>query len=296
MIQKDTFLAKKKSKNGDCFGLNYWEIFDIRLFGRGMSQVLKTIDGWLAAKAKNKPTSLKLRRPRWVATVNPEFVMKTIRDNNFKELLTKTDLNVVDGVGLIWAKELGVRSLMLDRRNFIKKILIGVKVGGEILRGKHKEGLVTGVDLMGELVKLAGKKKYKVFFLGGFGDRAEKTAMYFKSKFLISNFQFGWCAGEPKFDNDQVLEKINKFKPDILLVAYGMKKQEEWIYQNLNKLDVGVVMGVGRSFDYYSGDLKRAPEIWRKMGMEWLYSLIKEPKRFKRQLELPKFVWKVLKD
>jgi len=55
-------------------------------------------------------------------------------------------------------------------------------------------------------------------------------------------------------------------------------------------------MGVGRSFDYYSGDLKRAPKRWRKMGMEWLYSLIKEPKRFKRQLELPKFVWKVLRD
>ncbi len=149
---------------------------------------------------------------------------------------------------------------------------------------------------MNELIKLAGEKKYKVFFLGGFNNRAEKTAMYFKSKFLISNFQLGWSSGEPDVSNEKVLKQINSFRPDILLVAYGMKKQEEWIYQNLNKLDVGVVIGVGRSFDYYSGDLKRAPKIWRKMGMEWLYSLIKEPKRFKRQLELPKFVWKVLKD
>ena len=73
-----------------------------------------------------------------------------------------------------------------------------------------------------------------------------------------------------------------------------MKRQEEWIMTNLKKLKVGVVMGVGRSFDYYSGDLKRAPVWMRKMGLEWLYSLFKEPKRWKRQLVLPKFIWMVL--
>jgi len=93
----------------------------------------------------------------------------------------------------------------------------------------------------------------------------------------------------------EVLAKINKFKPEILLVAYGMKKQEEWIEETLGKLKVGVVMGVGRSFDYYSGDLKRASKIWRSMGLEWLYSLIKEPKRWRRQLALVGFVRKVLK-
>jgi len=92
----------------------------------------------------------------------------------------------------------------------------------------------------------------------------------------------------------EVIKEINKFGPDILLVAYGMKKQEFWIADNLGKMDVGLVMGVGRSFDYYSGELKRAPKWVRKMGMEWLYSLIKEPKRIKRQLALPKFIWKVL--
>jgi len=74
-----------------------------------------------------------------------------------------------------------------------------------------------------------------------------------------------------------------------------MKRQEMWIEENLKKIDAGVVMGVGRSFDYYSGDLKRAPKVWRKIGMEWLYSLIKEPKRIKRQLALPKFVGRVLR-
>jgi N-acetylglucosaminyldiphosphoundecaprenol N-acetyl-beta-D-mannosaminyltransferase len=73
-----------------------------------------------------------------------------------------------------------------------------------------------------------------------------------------------------------------------------MKKQEEWIEANLNKLNVRVVMGVGRSFDYYSGELKRAPKWVRKMGLEWLFSLIKEPKRWRRQLALPKFIGTVL--
>jgi N-acetylglucosaminyldiphosphoundecaprenol N-acetyl-beta-D-mannosaminyltransferase len=73
-----------------------------------------------------------------------------------------------------------------------------------------------------------------------------------------------------------------------------MRTQEEWIERNLRNLNVGVVMGVGRSFDYYSGDLKRAPKLWQKIGFEWLFSLILEPKRWRRQFELPKFVLKVL--
>jgi len=80
-------------------------------------------------------------------------------------------------------------------------------------------------------------------------------------------------------------------------VAYGMKKQEEWIYENRKKLEkagVRVAMGVGRSFDYYSGETKMAPDWVKRMGMEWLYSLIKDPKRIKRQMVLPKFVWDIL--
>ena len=274
MAQRKGILDQKNEKNISTFGLNDWEMFNIRLFSRDMDEVLKIIDGWLASKLKK----------RWIATVNPEFVMKSTKDDSFKELLKKTDLNVIDGIGLIWAQK-------VTGKNFGVRLGNGVKTGIEILKGRHKEGLVTGVDLMNELVKLAGKKKYKVFFLGGFNDRAKKTTEYFKKYGIV----MGYCAGEPEFSNDQVLEKINKFKPDILFVAYGMKKQEEWINKNRDKADFGVAIGVGRSFDYYSGDLKRAPEIWRKMGMEWFYSLIKEPKRIKRQIVLPKFVWKVLK-
>jgi UDP-N-acetyl-D-mannosaminuronic acid transferase (WecB/TagA/CpsF family) len=111
-----------------------------------------------------------------------------INDDDFRGLLTKTDLNVVDGVGLVWAHELN--KIPISNFQFPKKIIYGLKVGGEILNGKHREGLVSGADLMPELCKLALKKGYKVFFLGGFGDRAERTVEYFRSQMSDLRCQF----------------------------------------------------------------------------------------------------------
>jgi len=261
-------------------------MFDISLFGRERSDLLNIIGRNLDSGTKKY----------WIATVNPEFMMEAEKDRVFKDILKKTSLNVVDGIGLVWARELDARCKILDirKKSKINKLFIAFKVGVDVLKGKYKDQVASGADLILELAKMAKEKEKKIFLLGGWGDRAERTAKFLMSKFLISNDQIEWSEGEPKIENDEVVKKINKFKPDILLVAYGMKKQEFWINDNLESLEVGLVMGVGRSFDYYSGELKRAPEIWRKMGMEWLYSLIKEPKRLKRQLALPRFIWKVI--
>ena len=200
-----------KSKNGaltdDVLSGTNWEIFNIPLFGSQMPQVLSIVDGWISSRLKNK----------WIATVNPEFVIKATKDDKFLALLKETDLNVMDGIGLIWAKELDYRSSIIDRRNFIKKLILATKVGVEILKGQHKNELVSGADLMPELCKMAAKKGYKVFFLGGFGNRAERTAKFFVSKNLDrrssivdrrKKMQVAWSSGEPDFSNKQVLEKI----------------------------------------------------------------------------------------
>lgn len=271
----------------------YWHIFDIKLFSRDKFQVLMVLEDKIALGIKKY----------WIATVNPEFVMEAQKDKKFKEILGKTSINVIDGIGLVWARELDHRLSIINRRNLIKKITIGTKVGLEILRGNYENEVTSGASLISDLVEIAAKDDKKVFFLGGWGDRAERTAKYFETKNLDHRLstvdrryklKTDWSAGEPDITNEEVIKKINKFKPDILLVAYGMKKQEFWIANNIHKLEVGIVMGVGRSFDYYSGELKRAPNLVRKMGMEWFYSLVKEPKRLKRQLVLPKFWWKVL--
>jgi N-acetylglucosaminyldiphosphoundecaprenol N-acetyl-beta-D-mannosaminyltransferase len=280
----------KKGKREDFKkAVSDWEIYGIPVFGGGEVEVLKKAEQWLSRGEKGK----------WIATVNPEFVMRAIGDDNFMGLLAKTDMNVVDGIGLIWAKK--VKAMPAGRQvskskslKVLKKIFYGVKVGGEILRGKYRDELAAGADLMIKMacLKVQKSESLKVFFLGGWGDRAERTA----KQLSITNYELriGWSSGGPKVKNEEVIRQINKFKPDLLFVAYGMQKQEEWIYKNIKDLDVGVAMGVGRSFDYYSGDLKRAPGWVRRMGMEWLYSLIVEPKRWKRQLVLPQFVWKVI--
>lgn len=285
--QKRPKKGKKEKIDVDCFDGNYWKIFDILLFSREAIQVLKILKSKLDLGTKKY----------WIATVNPEFVMMAEKDDDFKKILGKTNLNVMDGIGLVWARELEKRFKIYDLRfkNKTRKFLLAFRVGVEVLRGKYKNQVASGADLILELTKMAKEKNKKIFLLGGWQNRAEKTADFLKNKFSLKDNQLEWCVGEPEIANSEVVKKINRFKPDILLVAYGMKKQEFWISENLKNLDVGLVIGVGRSFDYYSGDLKRAPAWMRKIGMEWFYSLIKEPERFKRQLVLPKFVVKVLR-
>ncbi|MFA5532433.1 MAG: WecB/TagA/CpsF family glycosyltransferase [Candidatus Shapirobacteria bacterium] len=271
-------MSKKDNGSGDTFDGNLWQIFDISLFGRDINQVLNIIGSNLELGTKKY----------WVATVNPEFVMEATKDDKFGQILKKTSLNVMDGIGLVWARE------VLKQKNGFKKIGVGIGTGIKILQGKKRDWVATGADLMLNLGQMVANNNLKIFFLGGFGNRAERSANFFKKKFILKDNQIAWSEGGPNVENGEVVRQINKFKPDVLLVAYGMKKQEFWIDRNLKDLDVGIVMGVGRSFDYYSGELKRASKKWQKMGLEWLYSLAKDPKRFKRQLALPKFMWKVL--
>lgn len=249
------------------------EILGLTFFGNSFDLLLSDLTRRLGEKKKSI----------WITTVNPEFIMVMDKNKEFADIINKSDIRVVDGIGLIWAYN------VLKYQAGLKRWWQGIKVGGEILWGKKRQEVISGSDLIREMCK---KKNVKIYFLGGWGDRAKRTAAYFKSK--NETLKTKYSSGEPEVNNETVLKQINKFKPDYLFVAYGMKRQEEWIMTNLKKLKVGVVMGVGRSFDYYSGDLKRAPIYIRKMGLEWLYSLIKEPKRWKRQLVLPKFAWMVL--
>jgi len=243
------------------------EMFGFSLFGSNKSTLLKLIQ-----------YELKKNNKIWVATVNPEFIMETEKDKRFFDILkNKTTVNVVDGIGLEWGRK------VLSTKYLVLRIGIGFRVGIEILFGKNRETLITGADLMNDFCSLAERLNKTVAFYGGWNNRAEKTAQYFLKKYpklIVVDFR------AEDFDF--------KIKTDFMFVARAMKKQEFWIEDNWDKLNIGVVMGVGRSFDYYSGALTRAPKWVRKMGMEWLFSLVVDPKRWKRQLALPRFIWKVL--
>lgn len=253
-------------------------MFGIPIFNGGINEVVEKIEN----------ENLGSKKKLWIATVNPEFVVATWSDKKFLEILKKeTDLNVMDGIGMVWAKR------VLEGETFFGRLVLGWKTGILILKGNLKNELAPGSDLIERFCELAVKQKKQVFFLGGFNGAAQKTANYFSKKYEGLKVA-GVYEGESKGEDEKTRGVLKGKRVDFLFVAYGMKTQEEWVKRNIDQINVGVVMGVGRSFDYYSGQLKRAPKVWRKMGFEWLYSLMVEPKRWRRQLALPRFLWRVL--
>ena len=274
--------SKKNNRSDYKKYLKMWDMFGVPMFGRDGKSLLKIVGSYTGG------------RPIWIATVNPEFVMNALKDREFMKVLQKsTTFNVADGVGLAWAREvLKVKERALISR-VVRRLFVGLMVGINVLKGKYKEELISGADLIDSLCDEAERSGRSVFFLGGWGDRGVRTAEYFKNRYpklLVA----GSYAGNRVGEDNKTLKVLQEKQIDYLFVAYAMKTQEEWISRNADKLNVKLVMGVGRTFDYYSGDLKRAPMWVRRMGFEWLFSLIKEPSRWRRQLALPRFVVKVL--
>lgn len=206
---------------------------------------------------------LKGNGKHYIVTPNPEFVVKAQNDPEFKKVLNEADLAVPDGVGLNWFG--------------------GVK------------NRVPGVDLMEDLVKLGADLGFTVGFLGGSEGIAEKTAIILKAKYPKLKVALA-ISGLTVNVKGEIVDKadLSFSKSDLLFIAFGHGKQEKWIAENLPKIPVKVAMGVGGSFNYLSGEVPRAPKILRNLGLEWLFRLITQPWRFKRQLVLIQFVILVL--
>ena len=185
-----------KREEADIFGLKYQEMFGLRFFGSNMIGLLNSL----------KETRKKI----WIVTVNPEFVMEAMADAEFKDIINKSDVRVIDGIGIIWAKEIQLRIRNYELRivkPFIK-LWYGLVVGIEVLRGEHRDSLITGADLM---MKIAtDKSKKKIFFLGGWGDRAKRTAEYFESR--NERLKTRFLKGYPEVENEKVIKEINEFR------------------------------------------------------------------------------------
>ncbi len=202
-----------------------------------------------------------------VFTPNPEMVMLAQKDPEFNEVLNKSDMNIPDGIGIIYASK-------------IKKRPIRERVAG-----------YDTVQAVFERIKDSGKTVY--FFGGAPGvTDAAKAEMEKNHKGL----KIIGCANG-YFDavrEREIISEINEKHPDLLLVGIGFPKQEKWIYSHINELNVKAAIGVGGSFDVMSGRVKRAPDIFIKLGLEWFHRLITQPSRFVRMLQLPLFMLKVM--
>lgn len=205
--------------------------------------------------------------PHHVVTVNPEFVMEARRNRSFARVLAAADLATPDGFGL----------------------LLAARYLGTPLRGR-----VTGVELTLRLCAAAAGRGWRVFLLGAAPGVAEATAAALQQRFpgLIVA---GCHAGTPdRVDEPAIRALVAAAAPDLLLVAYGHPQQDLWIARNQPLLRVPLAMGVGGVFDYLAGRVPRAPALLRRLGLEWLYRLARQPRRWRRILTaVPGFLWAV---
>jgi exopolysaccharide biosynthesis WecB/TagA/CpsF family protein len=253
-----------------------------------------------------------------VVTAYSEFYVRALADPDFRKALNKADLVTPDGVSVLAAVEYEERTQGIKNSrnqdhacrqaglknsrtqdNVIRQIWEGLKVGGKIISGKIGE-TVTGVWLFEELVKMAEKEGKKIFLLGGWQNVSGRTATMLLKRF--PKLKIAYDEGEERVGTDekknqQVIDKINQFAPDILFVAYNPVKQEKWLAKYRGQLKAKVGIGVGGTFDEYAGEFRKAPRWMEKAGLKWLWRVIQEPKRLGRILRaVIIFPWLVFRD
>jgi N-acetylglucosaminyldiphosphoundecaprenol N-acetyl-beta-D-mannosaminyltransferase len=204
-----------------------------------------------------------------VVTLGTEMVMYAQRDARFREIVNASALSLCDTVGLLWAA----------RR-----------------RGAKLRARVTGVDLIERLCSECAREQIPVFFFGGEGGVAAEAAARLKGRYPalpIAGTRPGYFD---ESESAQIASAIRAGGAQILLCGLGFPRQEYWLHDRLAETGCGVGIGVGGSFDVIGGRLRRAPETWRRLHLEWLYRLLREPRRWRRQLALPAFVGLVFWD
>ena len=207
---------------------------------------------WVEEKIKNDEFA-------HIVTLNPEIAYTGYKDDQFSQALKGADLRVADGNGILWA--------------------------ASYLNDKLPER-VAGFDLMQEMLGLAAKNEYKVYFLGAAPQVAERAAQAALEKYP------GFVLSQE--DEGKMLAEIARLRPKMLFCALGpARPAEQWIQKNKEVLGPLVAMGVGGSFNVLAGLDKRAPDWVIKIRLEWLYRALRDPKRFKRLLAIPKFMWAV---
>jgi N-acetylglucosaminyldiphosphoundecaprenol N-acetyl-beta-D-mannosaminyltransferase len=220
-------------------------------------------DSLTKAEAVEKAFSLiEERRAAYVVTPNPEIVMLCNKNAEMMQAVRKADLVIPDGIGVIY--------------------------GAKILSRPLKER-IPGIELATEIISRLPEKNMSLFLFGAKPGVADKAAEELKKTYPGLNV----CGTENGYFSDDapIIEKINSAAPDLLLVCLGAPKQEKWMLANTGKLNVGLMMGLGGSLDVFAGVVQRSPESWNRLGLEWLYRLIKQPSRIKRMIKLPLFLF-----
>lgn len=200
----------------------------------------------------------------YAVTPNPEIVLATQKDSALREAIESADLILPDGIGLLWAS----------------------KILGRPLRHRF-----PGIDFASGMLKELAVRLGNVFLLGarpGIAQLAgEKLARAYPG-LRIAGTQHGYFAAD---EEALIIDQIRQSDTELLFVCLGSPKQELWMKRWSAELPGVLMIGLGGALDVFSGRLRRAPQRWQKLGLEWLYRLLQEPKRFKRMIRLPEILW-----
>lgn len=202
----------------------------------------------MAATVAYLTEAVHTRIPHQVITANPIMVMAALEDPAYMEIMKSAELVVPDGTGVVWAA------------NYCKEPVTE---------------RVVGFDLLHELMQQGERYGWKVYLLGSTPEVIQETAERLQLQYprvIIAGYHDGYFGPE---SDDEIIAGIVKTNPDLLFVARGADSQEPWIAKHKSKLGVPIMMGVGGSFDVISGKSKRAPKVFQKMRIEWLYRLLK---------------------
>jgi N-acetylglucosaminyldiphosphoundecaprenol N-acetyl-beta-D-mannosaminyltransferase len=204
-----------------------------------------------------------------VVTLGTEMVVHAQKDERFRDVVNASALSLCDTVGV----------LSIARR-----------------RGANLHERVTGIELVERLCAQAAREELPVYFLGGAEGAAADAAAIMEARFpglIVAGARNGFFADD---EIAGVVDEIRTSGAKLLFVGLGSPRQELWLAEHLRETGAGAAVGVGGSFDVLGGRVVRAPRFMRRLGLEWLYRLVKEPHRWRRQLALPYFVWLVALD
>lgn len=202
-----------------------------------------------------------------IATPNTEIVMQSKKNLEYQVLVNSFDMVVPDGIGLIYASK--IKKLPLKER-------------------------VTGFDLSVGLLEKSADIPFNLYILAGkpgVSERAAKNIENDYSGVTVVGNRNGYFTHD---EEDSIIDNINSSNPDVIFVGLGFPKQEEFIRRNKDRINAKIIIGNGGATDIFAGDINRAPDIFIRLNLEWFYRLLSDPKRIKRQMAIPQFLFNIV--
>jgi N-acetylglucosaminyldiphosphoundecaprenol N-acetyl-beta-D-mannosaminyltransferase len=239
-----------------------------------MKKRIKILNIWVDALTRLEAiqwvtdTLISAQRPHSIFAANPEKNFAARKDPDLLRVIKEADLLLPDGIGIVW--------------------------GARLLFGVNLER-IPGAEFIEDICEIAAEKGYKIFLYGAKEEVNLKSAAILQERYpglKVAGRANGYLSSG---DMPGLIKKINDSRAEILFIALGSPKQEKWFAAHSSALEhVRIVQGIGGTLDTIVGKVRRAPEIWRKHSAEWLYRLLSEPSRIRRQKVLPLFALEVL--